>query len=412
MISQKRLEENLTVLSKISAEGQGITRLAFSEHEGQAFDFIAGKMKEAGLKVRADNFGNIIGRRDGLYNDAAVVMMGSHLDSVPNGGNFDGVVGVLTALEVISVMNEQGFQNEQPIELVVFRAEESSRFGVATLGSKVMCGQIKADDLRTITDKSKRSLYDVLKENGFDADNIENAVYQDKVKLFLEVHIEQGKVLEATGKQIGVVTGIAAPTRLRVFLDGHADHSGATPMGMRHDALCAAAEMVLAVESLGGKTVNPCVATVGILEVSPCVMNVIPGKVELGIDIRSIYDNDKSELTQKIKEAVKEIAQARGIECEIKEISDERPVPLRENVLEFLQKACLKNGVEHILVPSGAGHDAMHWAAVYPVGMLFIPCREGISHHHQELAKIEDIACSAKILYDIVAEASGRETEI
>jgi N-carbamoyl-L-amino-acid hydrolase len=366
------------------------------------------EMKKAGLCVRSDNFGNVIGRRAGKNPDAAVVMMGSHIDSVPAGGAFDGTVGVLSALEVIRTMNENNFANEHPIEVAVFMAEESSRFGVATLGSKAMRGKITAADLKNIRDKEKTPLYDVLRARGLDPDNITAAAYKEKVKVFFELHIEQGKALEAANRQIGVVTGIAAPTRMRVLLHGHADHSGATPMGMRHDGLCAAAEIILAVEKLAANTAKPCVGTVGIIRTQPCVMNVVPGETELGIDLRSIYADEKKALAGRLRDSINEIAGQRAIPFDLTILSDETPVRLHDAVIGFLSGLCEEYGCRYAKMPSGAGHDAMHWAEDHPTGMLFVPCKDGVSHHPDEYASIDDIAAGARILYEAVRRASGQ----
>ena len=230
MISKKRLIANFEKMSTFSSKGEGITRLAYSDEDWQARDFVISLMKEAGLAVRTDNFGNVMARREGKKSQLPVVMFGSHIDSVPNGGNYDGVFGVLAAIEVVNALNDADVLTEHPLEVAVFMAEESSRFGNATLGSKVMAGLITKEKLQEIKDKDNNSLYDVLKSRNLDADNVLAAKYTAPIKAFLEIHIEQGKVLEEKNIPIGVVTGIAAPTRLKVFLNGHADHSGATPM--------------------------------------------------------------------------------------------------------------------------------------------------------------------------------------
>ncbi|MDR3348225.1 MAG: Zn-dependent hydrolase [Acidaminococcales bacterium] len=404
------MEKNLAILRTFSLPGAGVTRFAFSDEDWRARAFIMDEMKKAGLSVRSDNFGNVIGRRAGSDPNAAAVMMGSHLDSVPNGGAFDGTVGVLSALAAIKEMNEQGVDNYHPIEMVVFMAEESSRFGAATLGSKAMCGLLLAEDLKNIRDKEKTPLYDVLRSRGFDPDRIADAVYRGSVKVFFELHIEQGKALEAAGKQIGVVTGIAAPTRLRVLLHGHADHSGATPMGMRHDGLCAAAEIILAVEKLAAESDPPCVGTVGIIRTVPCVMNVIPGETELGIDLRSIYADAKKTLAGKLRDRIGEIAGKRDIPFTVDILADDTPVRLNESVIGFLAGICAKRGCRYMKMPSGAGHDAMHWAVGHPTGMLFVPCKNGVSHHPDEYAATEDIAAGTRILYDAVCRAADKDT--
>lgn len=413
MISKKRLSEAFAALRAITAPGDGITRLAFSDEDWAARACVIGMMERAGLSVRADAFGNVIGRKEGLDPAAPVVMFGSHIDSVPNGGNFDGVVGVLGAIEVIRSMNEADFQNEHPIELVVFMSEESSRFGVATLGSKAMCGNMDVAGLKKLRDKSGQTLYDVLKARGLDADHIEAAKYDRPVKAFMEIHIEQGKVLENTHTQVGVVTGIAAPTRLQVILKGQADHSGATPMHMRCDSLCAAAQIILEVEKLAAAAEKyPVVGTVGIAQVSPGVMNVIPGRTELGIDIRSISLEMKAQVVHALRAAIDAIAAKRGIAAEITVLTDETPVRLKDEMISFLTDICKESGRSYMQMPSGAGHDAMHWAAVAPTGMLFIPCKEGISHNPAEWAELEDIAAATEILYEAICRLSTKSLQL
>lgn len=410
MVSEKRLAENLAVMNTITADGEGITRLAFSHEDWQAREFVMGLMKDAGLAIRIDCFGNVIGRREGTDPKAAVVMMGSHIDSVPNGGNFDGVIGVLGAIEVICCMNEADFKNEHPIEVVVFMAEESSRFGVATLGSKAMCGHMDVAMLQKLTDKNGSSLYNALKLRGLDADQIATAKYANPLKAFMEIHIEQGKVLENTQRQIGIVTGIAAPTRIKVRLAGQADHSGATPMHMRQDALCAAAEIMLQVEKLASEAKEaPVVGTVGIVEASPGVMNVIPGKVELGIDIRSISMEIKTQVVKDLLDKIAEITQRRKIEVEITTLTNETPVELKEEMIAFIDGICKTSSYSYQKMPSGAGHDAMHWAEVTHTGMLFIPCKAGISHNPAEWAETNDIAAATDILYKAVCKLSSKD---
>lgn len=410
MIMEERLAKNFETLRKITAEGEGITRIAFSDADWQARDFVIDLMKEAGLAIRIDGFGNVIGRREGIDPCAPVVMLGSHLDSVPNGGNFDGVVGVLGAIEVINCMNEADFKNDHPIELVVFMSEESSRFGVATLGSKTMCGHMDRDTLKNLVDKQGNSLYEVLKSRGLDADHIEDAAYRNPLKAFMEIHIEQGKVLENMKKQIGIVTGIAAPTRMKVILNGKADHSGATPMNMRYDGLCAAAEIILQVEKLAKEETDfPVVGTVGIVQVNPGVMNVVPGKVEIGIDIRSISMETKTKVVESLFDEINEITKSREIPAEVKMLASETPVKLNADMVEFLEGICKETSYESIKMPSGAGHDAMHWAEVTHTGMIFIPCKAGISHNPAEWAEMKDIAAATEILYAAICKLSLKE---
>lgn len=400
MVSSKRLADNFKILSEIGVQDNGgITRLAFSDADWQARDFVLRLMAQAGLEIRVDAFGNIIGRREGLNPAAPVVMMGSHIDSVPSGGNFDGVVGVLGAIEVMQCLEDEQAELYHPVEVVVFMAEESSRFGVATLGSKVFCGKIKMNDLERFVDKQGISLPAALRLRGLAADEEIDISYPGLIKSFLELHIEQGKVLETVGRQLGIVTGIAAPTRLRLIVSGQADHSGATPMNMRRDALTAAAEIILAVEKLAGASAETgIVGTTGIIQAEPGVMNVIPGRVELGIDLRGTSLAAKKLVLQQLTEAIGSVKERRQVKVETICLTDEEPVVLSSQMVEFLQALCTERGDSVLLMPSGAGHDAMHLAARAPTGLIFIPCRGGISHNPAEWAEITDIAAGTALL--------------
>jgi N-carbamoyl-L-amino-acid hydrolase len=400
VVNCKRLEENFQRLSTIGMqEGGGITRLAFSDADWEAREVIIELMKNAGLQVRVDAFGNLIGRREGLSSGKPVVMLGSHIDSVPNGGNFDGVVGVLAAIEVVQCLEEQQEQHDHPIEVVVFMAEESSRFGVATLGSKAFCGKLSPQNLEQYKDKDGISLGEALQQRELAPEKIKEVRYKGDIKAFLELHIEQGKVLETINHQIGIVTGIAAPTRFKVILTGQADHSGATPMNMRQDALTAAAEVILTVEELAGKVAHlGVVGTTGVIKAEPGAMNVIPGRVELGIDIRGISLTSKQWVVDELIAATEKIKQQRSVGIEIITITNETPVEISPEMIELLGNVCKEHPYTNMLMPSGAGHDAMHLASFTPTGIVFIPCRGGISHNPAEWASMEDIVAGTEIL--------------
>ena len=411
MIVKERLMDMFARMRKFSAQGEGpgVYRLAFTDADWQARGYLTGLMREIGLSVREDAFGNVVGRWEGTEPSLPAVMFGSHADSVPNGGNYDGVLGILAAIETVRSLKEDGFCPEHPLEVALFMCEESSRFGAATLGSRAMLGELSPDDAKRLTDRGGVALYDALKDRGLSPDALGKPLYEGDVKAFFEVHIEQGKVLEHEKKSVGIVTGIAAPTRFRVKLTGSADHSGATPMPLRHDAACAAAEIVLDAERLAtAEQEPPAVATVGVLQIAPGVMNVIPGGAELGVDIRSIDGATKKRVADKLKDAVSEICARRGITFEIVPISDERPVAIRPAVLDFLEKICREDGGSYMRLPSGAGHDAMHWAERVPTGMLFIPCRDGVSHNPEEYAAPEDIVNAVRLLEKAVRAASSK----
>ena len=412
MIVKERIMDMFARMREFSGEGEGpgVYRLAFTDADWQARSYLTGLMREVGLAVREDAFGNVVGRWEGAEPSLPAVMFGSHGDSVPNGGNYDGVLGVLAAIETVRSLKEEGFRPEHSLEVALFMCEESSRFGAATLGSRAMLSELTAEDARRLKDKDGMTLYDVLKGRGLAPDALGKPLYEGDVKAFFEVHIEQGKVLEHEKKSVGIVTGIAAPTRFRVKLTGNADHSGATPMALRHDAACAAAEIVLTAERLAAAEKEPpAVATVGVLQIAPGVMNVIPGSAELGVDIRSIDAATKKRVADKLQDAVSEICGRRGVKCEIVPLSDERPVAIRLSVLDFLEGVCREDGCSYMRLPSGAGHDAMHWAERVPTGMLFIPCRDGVSHNPDEYAAPEDIANVARLLEKVVRDASRKD---
>ncbi len=407
VISTERLRERFEHMKGITDPGRGVTRLAFTDSDWRGRAYIISLMEEAGLTVREDAFGNVIGRRAGLRDDLPAVAFGSHGDSVPEGGNFDGLAGVLSAAEVMQSLREEGFQNERPLEMMLFMCEESSRFGAATLGSRAMCGELTLSDLFKYHDREGRALYDVLKKRGLDPDHVENAYYKEPPAAFFEVHIEQGRVLEHEKKQLGVVTGIAAPTRLRISIRGTAAHSGGTPMHLRHDGLAAAAEIILTAEWEGLRHTDPMVvATVSTIRNKPNVINVVPGEVTLGVDVRSISREAKHEAAEHIMSTAKEVCRKRGVGCECTIVSDEEPAPIRKSVIDFLGRCCMEAGRDWMRLPSGAGHDSMHWAMRCPTGMIFLPCKNGVSHNFEESAEIEDVAAAAGVLERAVREAS------
>ena len=410
MASKERLTRDFANMQKFSDSAEGITRLAFTEPDRQAAAYIKKRMKELGLTIHEDAFGNVVARREGVFKDEAPVMFGSHIDSVPTGGNFDGTAGVLAAIEAVEMMNEEGFRNECPIELVLFMCEESSRFGAATLGSRAMCGLLNVDDAKRLKDKQGITLYDALKNAGLNPDDLKSALYKGVPKAFFEMHIEQGKVLEAANKPIGIVTGIAAPTRMKIAFEGLADHSGATPMGMRKDALCAASEAILELERLASaETKIPVVGTVGVINIKPGAINVIPGTAEIMVDIRSISKDIKTAVTKKFTDFIKSLSEKRGIKTEITLLSDEKPVTLSDKAVKHLENICSDAGISYITMPSGAGHDAMHWAERTQTGMIFIPCKNGVSHNKDEYADINHIAIGADILCKAVKDVSAKD---
>lgn len=413
MIQRERLVKDFDAMAQLTAPGEGINRLAFTDADWEGRQYIIDRMTDAGLSVEIDDFGNVIGYKIGKKPDLPAVMVGSHTDSVPNGGNYDGVVGVLSAIEVIRSMIDDGYEHDHTIAVVSFMCEESGRFGNATLGSKAMRGELTLQDLHHLVDKQGISLYEALKGRNLNPDGIETMAYKRPVKSFTEIHIEQGKVLEHEQKTIGIVTGIAAPERFYVTIRGNADHSGATPMNLRHDALCGASKIILGIEEIASMQEEPpVVGTVGVVEVTPGAMNVIPGAVKLGVDIRSISKVARNSVVTLVKEFIDITAEKRGLSYTIETIAQDHPVAMHPAMIREIEEAVKSVGIEYMTMPSGAGHDAMHWAEAVPTGMIFIPCRDGISHNPAEYAEMDDIVTGAEVLDKVLRKLSLEETKL
>lgn len=401
-----RFQENFFSIAQFGIQKNGgVTRLAFSKEDMDARNFLIEAMRSARLQVSIDPIGNIRGVRVGKNQTISPVMIGSHLDTVPDGGHYDGVVGVLAALEVVSMLNDLEIETERSIEIVNFAAEESSRFGMATIGSKAITGKINQSELATLMDKDGQSLSSVLIKAGQPLQDLANSIITPStLYAYLELHIEQGPVLEKKGLNIGIVTDIAAPTRFKVTIIGRSDHSGNTPMDMRHDALAGAAEIVLAVENLCKNGGENTVGTVGELTVHPGAMNVIPGHVELSIDIRDTNDDDKKAVIEKLKKQIDTISKTRHLKTVITTLCDDTAVRLSNTIAEKLSHHAKGLGLSYQTMPSGAGHDAMHFASIAPTGLFFIPSIEGISHNPNEKTTMSDIVYGTKLLFNVVKE--------
>jgi N-carbamoyl-L-amino-acid hydrolase len=398
----QRFEKDFEELKQFGLlDNGGATRVAFSKEDLDARDWLRKVMEEAGLTVSIDAFGNMRGRREGT-SDLPVVMVGSHIDTVPEGGHFDGIIGVLAAIEIVRTLNDNNIQTKRPIEVINFSAEESSRFGVATLGSKALAGKVDLETLKKLVDKNGTSLYQALKDGGYDADNIESAkVDPESIYAFLEMHIEQGPVLETKKCPVGIVTSIAAPTRFKVTVSGRADHSGNTPMDMRQDALTGASEIALGVERIASSEAGErTVGTVGYMYVTPGAMNVVPGKVELGIDIRDVSMESKDKAVKAVTDLMDEIAQRRNLEIEYVQLCNDEPVALSEKVIETLKDTAKKIDLPYNVMPSGAGHDAMNMAKFTEVGMIFVPSVDGISHNIAEFTEMSEVCTGTDLLLE------------
>ncbi len=411
-VNLDRLLADLEAFSAIGGDGQGgVTRLAFSAADQSARRLFQDKLAAAGLRVHVDAVGNVFGRRRGRADALPPVLLGSHLDSVPGGGRFDGPLGVLSALETIRMLDDARAETRRPIQIVCFAAEESSRFGSGTLGSKAVVGKLTPEMLEALRDAEGRTLAEALRDCGLFPDRLEDARCRPGgYHAYLELHLEQGAVLEHAGIPVGLVTGIAAPTRFRVTYTGRADHSGATPMPLRRDALVAGAELVLSVRRTVLTHGSPTsVGTVGVLRVQPGAMNVIPGQASLGIDLRDIDGEAKRRIAQKVRAAARRIARKWRLAVSVETLTDEAPVPLSARIRRIGAAACQACGIPFLELPSGAGHDAMSIAEIAETGMIFVRCREGVSHNPAEFVDPQDIAAGAAVLAETALRLADEE---
>lgn len=367
--------------------GGGVTRLAYTRQEDAMHDVFRGAAREMGFRVWEDCAGNSYAANFPENTDG-YTLIGSHLDSVIEGGEYDGAAGVLAGLAVLRALRER--KSALPVVVAAFRCEESSNFRLCTVGSGLVTGTLDEAALRAASGRDGVTLLERLREHGYERDTVRLR----GCARYLELHIEQGRVLQERGCEIGVVSAIAAPHRYVLTLRGTAEHSGATPMALRRDSLCAAAEIILAVERAGrGEAAHNSVATVGAVENHPNVMNAVPGTTTLQIDLRGVHEDSIARMEQAVRRDAKAVCARRAVDCELSVVDAKRPVPLDERLQKALCAAAEAEGLSHTILPSGAGHDAMSFAGLCPTGMVFIPCRDGISHNiheHTELSQIEN----------------------
>lgn len=402
-INMQRIQQIFAGLASFTSVENEITRLAFTQEDIAARDYVIGLCKKYDLTVKIDPIGNVFIRRKGVEDNLPAVAFGSHIDTVVNAGKFDGTLGTIAGLETLFQLCEQNIQTRYPLELIIFTCEESSRFNYATLGSKVMCGVADQAALSKLKDKQGLGVEQALKDIGLDFNKVNQAKCSgSEFKCFLELHIEQGPRLENEQKTIGIVTGIAAPIRAIVKIKGQADHSGATAMHYRHDALLGAAELALELEQAAIQAGHSTVATAGNLTSKPGVMNVVPGYAELLVDIRGIHTEARESVFIALQNKIKEVEQKRGLEIELQLISKDQPIVLPTEMVEHLTQVTESLGYSYEIMPSGAGHDAMHMATLCPTGMLFVPSHLGISHNPLEFTEWKDIEAGIRVLQQAV----------
>jgi len=406
-IDADRLWSRLSELAEIGkSEGGGVTRLSFTEEERAAKDLVASYMQEAGLAVREDAAGNLIGRREGRVGDAPIVLTGSHVDSVRNGGDFDGPLGVLGAVEALRTMDERGVETERSVEVVAFTDEEGARFSFGMVGSRATGGTLTPEHLAN-QDENGVSIAEAMRASGLDPGRIDEAARAPgSVYAYVELHIEQGRILESKNLSVGVVTGIAGPAWLRFTLAGEAAHAGTTPMDLRRDALAAAAAVIGRIEREAART-GTSVGTVGQLELLPGGINIIPGQVTFSLDLRDIDEDVRNAVEARIMHEAALLCEKRGVELETKTLQRLPPAPCSSLVRDAAREACEALGFEPFGLASGAGHDGMHLTELCPIGMIFVRSKDGLSHNPAEYSSKEDCAAGAEVLYRTLLKLAG-----
>ena len=408
-IDRHRLLSEIEALSAISdADPPAVTRIVFTPADLKARAWLRERCEEAGLILRQDAIGNIFARWNGSDPGAPAVGTGSHIDAIPNAGKYDGVVGVLGGLEAIRALRRSGFRPTNSIELVVFTSEEPTRFGIGCLGSRLLCGVLSAEAAKRLEDDNGESIEEVRRKAGLRGPLNQVKLPGGYYKAFVELHIEQGPVLERQQIPLGVVTKIAAPASVRVSIEGTGGHAGGVLMTDRRDALCAAAELILAIENAARTSgTADTVATVGICEVFPGAINSIPSRVRLTADIRDTDLAQRDGVMKAMENACNAISARRRVAILPQLLNADAPAECAPTVVEVLSDACRKYGQKFLPMISRAYHDSLFMARIAPVAMLFIPCRNGYSHRPDEYASPEDVARGALVLAEALATLSA-----
>ncbi|HMK22882.1 MAG TPA: M20 family metallo-hydrolase [Terriglobales bacterium] len=404
-IDAQRLSSEIEELSRFSdAAAPAVTRVVFTPTDMNARSWIKARCLAAGLEVREDAVGNMFARWDGSDPRAAVVGTGSHIDAIPNAGKYDGVVGVLGGLEAIRALRASGFHPRHSIELLVFTSEEPTRFGIGCLGSRLLSGALSPDAARKLTDNDGVSLDEARRQAGFIGRLEDARLGKDYYTAFVELHIEQGPLLERDSVPLGVVEKIAAPASLRLTVEGAGGHAGGVLMPDRRDALCAAGEVILALENAAKSSgVMDTVATVGICDVFPGAVNSIPARVRLSVDVRDTNLQRRDGVLRILEETCRAVETKRRVTIQSELLNADAPAECADLVVSALRQSCDKQGFRYLPMTSRAYHDSLFISRIAPVAMLFIPCRNGYSHRPDEYASPEDIVRGATVLAETLA---------
>lgn len=405
---KERIEQHINQISEYTATpGKGTTRLTYSQEDLKTRNYIKEKMREYGLQVREDGFGNIFGKLEGTLKDAPSVMVGSHFDSVPHGGSYDGPAGVVAALEVAALFAKNNLTPKYPLEVVALVEEEGARFGGGLMGSRGMVGLLGEEDFQNLRDHNGVSTVEAMGEIGLDP-SLPKKRDMKTIKAFLELHIEQGPILEEKKIPIGVVEAIVGLTQLEVTVKGQAGHAGTTPMDRRADALVAASNIIGRLPDLAEEEGEGTVITTGRLNVYPNGANVIPDQVVFSVDIRSGKEEHVLNVIEKTKTLVHSFRK-NGIETAVEQLLYIQPKELNPGTRTLLKEKSEAEEIPYCSINSGAGHDAMILSDYTDVGMLFIPSKKGLSHCPEEWSDSEDIARAVEIFYETAKSLTEAE---
>ncbi len=406
-INLKRLEERILTLSTYTdSQGEGVTRFSYSQKDKEARKYLIDILEAMNLKVTTDPIGNILGLYEGEERTLTPVWIGSHIDSVKNGGKYDGIVGAMGALEVVSVFWENGYIPQRSIVVVFFAEEEGSNFDNTMVGSKAITGKLTKEDLKNQKNENGISCYQMVKDFGLPIDDLDKSIIKKgDIYAMVELHIEQGAVLEEEGKRLGVVEAIAGMTTLEVEIEGDSNHAGGTPMHLRKDPMVGAAAAILEINKIAREKVNEAtVATVGTINCLPNKANIIPKIVTFRVDVRDVESEGISRAVNLIEEEIQSIAKELQLKAECKVIGSSKPYTISHKIKKVIEEKIQETGEPYKKINSGAVHDCAMLSDITDIGMIFVPSINGYSHQDLEFTPIEDIGLGAQVLLETVLE--------
>ena len=407
-VDAQRLQRELDTLATFSEHpAPAVTRVVFGDMDLRARAYLKSLFADASLVVHEDPVGNTFARWSGANPSLPAVATGSHCDAIPNAGRFDGTVGVLGGLEAIRALQRAGFSPQRSIDVIVFTSEEPTRFGIGCLGSRLLASALDPSAGEVLTSEA-RSLNQIRSSAGFSGPLADVPLHAGAYAAFVELHIEQGPILDRERTDIGVVTAIAAPASFRIFVEGEGGHAGAVLMPDRRDAFLAAAEIALSIERIARSSGSiDTVATTGVCELFPAAINSVPSRTRLDVDVRDIDQARRDAVLRDIEHACDTIAARRGVAVRTESINADPPAHCAPPIVDAIERACDARGLQHRRLISRAYHDSLFMSRIAPTGMIFIPCRDGISHRPEEYASPHAIAHGAEVLADTLAALAG-----